>query len=71
MEKLIDIKNKEQEKAFELHRDSNVLYLNIKCSDSRRHHKIVTINVSDVIYQIIKAIGSDEWRAICNQAYIR
>ena len=35
MGKLVDIKNGEQEKAFELHSDEEALYLSVKCSDNR------------------------------------
>ena len=39
MGKLIDIKNGEQEKAFELHSCNNALYLSVKCSDNRKGNR--------------------------------
>ena len=50
MHKLIDVKNAEQEKAFELHGDPDALYLNVKCSDNKHHSRIVVIKVSDALY---------------------
>ena len=46
MGKLIDVKNAEQEKAFELHSDPDALYLSVKCSDNKHHSRIVVIKVS-------------------------
>ena len=66
MEKLVDIKNVQQEKAFELYREPDALYLHVKCSDNKKGHRIVVIKVSDVIYQIAKAVGSEEWATICS-----
>lgn len=71
MRKLIDVKNAEQEKAFELYGDTNALYLNVKCSDKKRHSRIVVIKVSDVLYQIAKAVGPEQWRIVCDQIYTR
>lgn len=67
MRKLIDVKNEAQEKAFELQSDPDALYLSVKCSDHKHHHKVVVIKVSDVLYQIAMAIGPEKWKAICNQ----
>lgn len=67
MGKLIDVRNKEQEKVFELHSEPDALYLNVKCSDNKHHHRIVSIKVSDAIYQIAKAAGSEQWRSVCNK----
>lgn len=68
MEKLVDIKNGEQEKAFELHGDDKVLYLRVKCSSSKKGHRYVNIKVSDVLYQVGRAIAPDEWRQLLDQA---
>jgi hypothetical protein len=70
MGKLIDIKNGEQEKAFELHSCNNALYLSVKCSDNRKGHRYVDIKVSDVIYQIAKVATPEEWRGVCNQLHL-
>ena len=67
MGKLVDIKNGDQEKAFELHSDEEALYLSVKCSDNRKGHHYVDIKVSDVIYQIAKAAGTGEWKGVCAQ----
>lgn len=65
MGKLIDVKNADQEKAFELYSEPDALYLNVKCSDNKHHHRVVTIKVSDAIYQIAKAVGPERWRTEC------
>lgn len=67
MGKLVDIKNGEQEKAFELHSDDEALYLSVKCSDKKKGHRFVDIKVSDAIYQIAKAASSEEWLGVCTQ----
>ena len=71
MRKLVDVRNEDQEKAFELHSHSDGLYLSVKCSDNKHHYKVVFIRVSDMIYQIIKAIGLERWRLVCDQMNIR
>ncbi len=71
MDKLIDVKNAKQEKAFELHGDSEALYLNVKCSDSKHHSRIVVIKLSDVLYQIAKTVGPEMWQTVCEQAKTR
>lgn len=68
MGKLIDVKNAEQEKAFELHSDPDALYLSVECSDNKHHSRIVVIKVSDALYQIAKTIGPERWKAVCEQA---
>ena len=67
MGKLVDIKNGEQEKAFELHSDDKALYLSVKCSDNKKGHRFVDIKVSDAIYQIAKAASAEEWLGVCTQ----
>lgn len=71
MGKLVDVKNEKQEKAFELHSDPDALYLSVKCSDNKHHHRVVAIKVSDAVYQIAKAVGPERWRSVCDQAYIQ
>ncbi len=71
MRKLVDVRNEDQEKVFELHSNPDGLYLSVKCSDNKHHHKVVFIRVSDMIYQIIKAIGLERWRLVCDQMNIR
>ena len=69
MGKLIDVKNADQEKAFELHSEPDALYLNVKCSDKKHHSRVVCIKVSDAIYQIARAAGPEQWRSVCSNIY--
>lgn len=69
MGKLVDIKNGEKEKAFELHSHDDALYLSVKCSNNKKGHRYVDIKVSDVIYQIAMATNKEEWIGMCNQLY--
>ena len=41
MGKIAGITNAEQERAFDLIREPDALYLCVKCSDSKKHSKIV------------------------------
>ena len=50
--KLAEIVNGDQDRAFDLVRQPDALYLYVKCSDSKNHSKIVKIKVSDVLYQV-------------------
>lgn len=52
MGKIAEIINKEQERAFDLVREPDALYLCVKCSDSKKHSKIVKIKLTDVLYQV-------------------
>lgn len=52
MGKLTEIRNCTQDRAFDLIREPDALYLSVKCSDSNKHCKVVRIKVSDVLYQI-------------------
>ena len=52
MGKIVEITNAEQERAFDLIREPDALYLCVKCSDSKKHSKIVKIELSDVLYQV-------------------
>lgn len=52
MGKIAEITNADQERAFDLIREPDVLYLCVKCSDSKKHSKIVKIKLSDVLYQV-------------------
>lgn len=52
MGKIAEITNAEQERAFDLIREPDALYLCVKCSDSKKHSKIVKIKLSDVLYQV-------------------
>lgn len=69
MGKLVDIKNGEQEKAFELHSTDKALYLSVKCSNSKKGYRYVDIKVSDVLYQIAKAAAPEEWMGVCSQLH--
>lgn len=50
MSKIAEIKNGDQARTFDLMRESDALYLSVKCSDNRGHSKILQIKVSDVLY---------------------
>ena len=70
MGKLVDIRNDRQEKAFELHSETDALYFNVKCSDNKNHSRIVSIKVSDVVYQIAKVVSPEQWQSVCRKASI-
>lgn len=70
MGKLIDVRNEEQEKAFERHSEPDALYLYVKCSNNKHYSRIIRIKVSDLLYQIAKTVGSEQWRFVCNEAFI-
>ena len=65
MGKIAEITNGEQERAFDLVREPDALYLHVKCSDVHKHSRIVRIKLSDVLYQIWKAMTSVEKRKAC------
>lgn len=65
MGKIAEIKNAEQCRTFDLVREPDALYLDVKCSDNGKHSKILRIKVSDVLYQIWKAMTSMEKRKAC------
>ena len=65
MEKLAKIINGERERAFDLVREPDALYLHVKCSDQYRHSKIVRIKVSDVIYQLWQKMERCEKHKFC------
>lgn len=67
MGKLADIKNEDQQKAFELYSDGTDSYLSVKCSDNKRGHRFVAIKLKDALHQISQAVGADERRSICDQ----
>lgn len=50
MGKLIDVKNAEQEKAFELHGNPDALYLSVKCSDNKHHYNPEKDNNPEIIF---------------------
>lgn len=62
MGKIAEITNAEQERAFDLIRESDALYLCVKCSDSKKHSKIVKIKLSDVLYQVWREMSLLEKR---------
>lgn len=64
MGKIAEIKNGNQDRAFDLLREPDALYLNVKCSDNKGHSKIVKIKVSDVLYQIWNKITVKEKRTV-------
>ncbi|MCI9362439.1 MAG: hypothetical protein HFG65_16250 [Hungatella sp.] len=62
MGKIAEITNAEQERAFDLIREPDALYLCVKCSDSKKHSKIVKIKLSDVLYQVWREMSLLEKR---------
>lgn len=60
MEKMISIRNEKSQRAFDLVREKDALYLDVKCSDNKEHNKIVRIKLSDVLYQIWQAMKYNE-----------
>lgn len=62
MGKIAEIKNGNQDRTFDLLREPDALYLNVKCSDNKGHSKILKIKVSDVIYQIWNKMTGKEKR---------
>ena len=62
MGKIAEITNAEQERAFDLIREPDALYLCVKCSDSKKHSKIVKIKLSDVLYQVWREMSVLEKR---------
>lgn len=60
MGKIAEIKNGNQDRAFDLLREMDALYLNVKCSDNKGHSKIVKIKISDVLYQIWNKMTTKE-----------
>ena len=65
MGKIVEITNGGQERAFDLVREPDALYLYVKCSDVHKHSKIVKIKLSDVLYQIWRAMTSVEKHKAC------
>ncbi|MEE1257248.1 MAG: hypothetical protein UHN47_12145 [Lachnospiraceae bacterium] len=65
MGKIAEIKNGNQVRTFDLVRESDALYLSVKCSDNNCHSKIIKIKVSDVLYQIWKKMTGKEKREAC------
>lgn len=66
MVKIAEIRNAEQCRIFDLIRESDALYIDVKCSDNGKHSKILRIKLSDVLYQIWRAMTSVEKRKVCN-----
>ena len=62
MGKIAEIKNGDQARTFDLMRESDELYLSVKCSDNKGHSKILKIKVSDVLYQVWKYMTLREKR---------
>ena len=62
MGKIAEITNAEQERAFDLIREPDALYLCVKCSDSKKQSKIVKIKLSDVLYQVWREMSLLEKR---------
>lgn len=65
MGKIAEIRNSDQDRTFDLVRESDALYLDVKCSDNKGYSKILRIKVSDVLYQIWKKMTGKEKRETC------
>ena len=65
MGKIAEIRNEEKCRTFDLVRETDALYIDVKCSDNGRHSKILRIKVSDVLYQIWGVMTSVEKRKAC------
>jgi len=65
MGRIAKIRNENQDRAFDLIREPDALYLSIKCSDNG-HSKFVRIKVSDVLYQIWRKMSSLEKKKACH-----
>ena len=63
MGKIAEIKNGNQDRTFDLLREPDALYLNVKCSDNKGHSKILKIKVTDVLYQVWNKMTGKEKRA--------
>ncbi len=66
MGKIAEIINADQKRTFDLIREPDALYLNVKCSDNENHSKVLKIKLSDVLYQIWKHMTSSEKRELFN-----
>ncbi len=65
MGKIAEIINDSQERAFDLAREPDALYLCVKCSSHDKHSRLVKIKVSDVLYQIWRKLTIKEKRNTC------
>lgn len=65
MGKIMEIKNDKQQRAFDLLREPDALYLEVKCSHSKDHSKIVRIKLSDVLYQVWRKMNEKEKEKTC------
>lgn len=65
MGKIAEIINDSQERAFDLVREPDALYLCVKCSSHDKHSRLVKIKVSDVLYQIWRKLTIKEKRNTC------
>jgi hypothetical protein len=67
MGKLIQIKDGEQRKTFEVECAPDALYFNFKCysSHQKEKYRIIHIKLSDVIYQIFTQLTPEERTKYC------
>lgn len=65
MGKIAEIINGSQERAFDLVREPDALYLWVKCSSNDKHSRLVKIKVSDVLYQVWKKLTANEKKNTC------
>jgi hypothetical protein len=64
MGKIAEIINADQKRTFDLIRESDALYLSVKCSDNEKHSKVLKIKLSDVLYQVWKHMTFREKREL-------
>ena len=65
MSKIAEIRNETQDRTFDLIRESDALYLSVKCTDQDHHSRIIKIKLSDVLYQVWRHMTSGERRRMC------
>ena len=67
LEKTISVRNEKCQRVFDLVREKDALYLDVKCSDNKNYNKIVRIKLSDMLYQIWQAMKYKERKGICEK----
>lgn len=69
MEKIAEIINGNQERTFDLLRESTGLYLQVKIHDGKRKNRsrILRIAISDVLYQVWTKMTPTEKKVLCTE----
>lgn len=67
MAKIAEIINRDQERTFDLLRETTGLYLQVKIHDGKRKNRsrILRIAVSDILYQIWTKMTPTEKKVLC------